>query len=75
VNDEWPEISYQQAHAAYEAGEKLYLGGRIFLVRPALRPSGEAEAEPVLWVTDQRTLGDYGLLLFPDGRVEVRSGS
>ncbi|MEJ2738212.1 MAG: hypothetical protein P8189_32425 [Anaerolineae bacterium] len=26
----------------------------------------------VLWVTDQRTLGDHGLLLFPGGRTEAR---
>jgi hypothetical protein len=72
VNGDWPEIDYRQARAAYEAGEKLHLGGRIFLVRPALRSGGEAEADPVLWVTDQRTPGDHGLLLFSDGRVEVR---
>jgi hypothetical protein len=72
VNGNWPEISYQQARAAYEAGQKLHLGGRIFLVRPVLRPDGEVEADPVLWVTDQRTLGDHGLLLFSDGRVEVK---
>ena len=55
--------------AAYEAGQKLHLGGRVFLVRPALR---EPEAGLVLWITDERTLGDRGLLLFPDGRVEAR---
>jgi hypothetical protein len=27
---------------------------------------------PVLWVTDERTLGDHGLLLFPDGRVVAK---
>jgi hypothetical protein len=69
VNSDWPEIGYSQAHAAYEAGQKLHLGGRIFLVRRALRA---AEEGLVLWVTDERTRGDHGLLLFPDGRVEAR---
>lgn len=69
MTDNWPEITYDQARAAYEAGQKLHLGGRVFLVRPALR---EQEAELVLWITDERTLGDGGLLLFPDGRVETK---
>ena len=68
MTDDWPPITYEQAEAAFQAGQKLHLGGRVFLVRPALR-SGTG-AQPVLWVTDQRTLGDHGLLLFPDGRVE-----
>lgn len=62
-------ISYQQALAAYEAGQKLHQGGRIYLVRRALRPPEEGL---VLWVADERTLGDHGLLLFPDGRTEAR---
>jgi hypothetical protein len=76
MTDDWPQITYEQAKGAFQAGQKLHLGDRIFLVRPALRsgtadPSAPgAEAQPVLWVTDQRTLGDHGLLLFPDGRVE-----
>ncbi len=64
----WPEIDYGTARAAYDAGQKLHHGGRIFLVRPALREPAEGL---VLWVTDQRTLGEHGLLLFPDGRVEA----
>jgi hypothetical protein len=69
MTEGWPEITYEQALAAYEAGEKLYFGGRTFLVRPALR---EEDAGLVLWVTDERTLGDHGLLLYPDGRVEAK---
>jgi hypothetical protein len=65
----WPEITYEQALAAYEAGEKLYFGGRTFLVRPALR---EEDARLILWVTDERSLGDHGLLLYPDGRIEAK---
>lgn len=60
-------ITYDQAKAAYEAGQKIYLRDRIYLVRPAMRGTTEGL---VLWVTDERTLGDHGLLLFPDGRVE-----
>lgn len=70
--DEWPEITYAQARAAYEAGQKLYRSGRTFLVRPALRGPEEGL---VLWLTDERTLGDYGLLLFPDGRIEIKRSS
>jgi hypothetical protein len=69
VSGEWPQITYEQARAAYEAGQKLYLSGRVYLVRRALR---EPEAGLVLWVTDERTLGDHGLLLFSDGRVAAR---
>jgi hypothetical protein len=69
ATDSWPDMDYEQARAAFEAGQKLHQGGRIFLVRPALR---EAEEGLVLWVSDQRTEGDHGLLLFPDGRVEAR---
>jgi len=61
-------IDYQQALAAYQGGHKLHLGGRIYLVRRALR---EPKDGLVLWVSDERTLGDHGLLLFPDGRVET----
>jgi len=66
----WPAISYQEALAAYEAGQKLYRSGRAWLVRPALREP--AEGGLVLWVTDQQTTGDSGLLLYPDGRVKAR---
>jgi hypothetical protein len=72
---DWPPITYEQAEAAFQAGQKLHLGGRTFLVRPALR-TGPAdpgtEEPPILWVTDQRTMGDHGLLLFPDGRVVAK---
>lgn len=70
--DEWPKITYDQARAAYEAGQKLYQSGRIFLVRRALR---EPEEGLVLWLTDERTLGDQGLLLFPDGRIEAKGSA
>jgi hypothetical protein len=69
MKDVWPEISYEQARAAYEAGHKLYLGGRTLLVRRTVKSPEEAM---VLWITDERTWGDHGLLLFPDGRVEVK---
>ena len=78
MSSSWPQITYQQAKAAYEAGQKLYLDGRIYLVRRALRGDGVErsapgpEEGPVLWVTDERTLGDHGLLLFPDGRVVAK---
>ena len=69
MSSDWPAIAYGQARAAYEAGQKLHLGGRTYLVRPALR---QPEEGLVLWVTDERTLGEHGLLLFPDGRIEAR---
>jgi hypothetical protein len=69
VSSDWPEITYDQAWAAYESGQKLHLAGRIFLVRRALREGGE---DLVLWVTDERTRGDHGLLLYSDGRIEAR---
>ena len=64
-----PQVKYEQAKAAYEAGQKLFLEGRIYLVRRALR---RPEEGLVLWVTDERTLGDHGLLLFPDGSVKAK---
>lgn len=67
--DEWPEFRYEQALAAYEAGQKLYEGGQVYLVRRALRGTAEGL---VLWVANERTLGDHGVLLFPDGRTEVK---
>jgi hypothetical protein len=70
---DWPAIGYEQAVAAYEAGQKLHLGGRIFLVRPTLAHAGAGPWErPVLWVTDEQTTGERGLILFPDGRIETR---
>jgi hypothetical protein len=69
MTSDWPEITYQKAQAAYEAGQKLHVGGRIFLVQRALR---EPEEGMVLWVTDQQSRGDHGLLLFPDGRMEAK---
>ena len=69
MSSNWPAISYEQALAAYEAGQKLHREGRIYLVRQALSPLEEGL---VLWVADERTLGDHGLLLFPDGRSEAR---
>jgi len=73
ANGEWPGITYEQARAACEAGQKLHLAGRVYLARPVPpRPGAGDEGGPAVWVTDERTLGDHGLLLFPDGRVEVR---
>ena len=70
-SEQWPQISYEQARAAYEAGQKLHLSGRTFLVRPVPR---EGEAGLILWVTDERTPGDHGMLLFPDGANLKRFG-
>lgn len=69
MNSDGAQITYEQARLAYEAGQKLHVGGRIYLVRRALR---EPDEGLVLWVTDERSLGEHGLLLFPDGRVEAR---
>ncbi len=70
---EWPDITYEQAWAACDAGQKLHLAGRVYLVRPIPpKPEGSAEGRLAVWVTDERTLGDHGLLLFPDGQVEAR---
>lgn len=66
---DWQSITYEQARAAFEAGHKLHLGGRVLLVRPVPR---RPEDGLVLWVTDERTLGDHGVLLYPDGRAEAR---
>jgi hypothetical protein len=62
-------ITYEQASAAHKAGQKLYRGGRVYLVRRV--PRGPREGL-VLWVTDERAVGDHGLVLFPDGRVETK---
>ena len=69
MNDKLPELSYKEVSAAYLAGQKLHKDGRIFLIRPVPRETGQGL---VLWVTDERTLGDCGLLLYPDGRVEIK---
>jgi hypothetical protein len=69
VTENWPQITYEEARAAYEAGQKLHKAGRIFLVRPTPRPQEEG---PVLWITDERTLGEHGLLLFPGGEVQAK---
>lgn len=69
MTEDSPGFSYQQARDAYEGGQKLHLGGQIYLVRPALRAKEEGL---VLWITDQRRRGDHGWLLFPDGRVEAK---
>lgn len=66
MSDIYPDITYEQALAAYEAGQKLHTGEQVWLVR---RVPGEGV---VLWVTDQDTTGDHGLRLYPDGRVEAR---
>lgn len=69
MNVELPEITYDQAKAAYESGQKLHDGDRVWLVRPVLRDPG---AGTVFWIADERTRGDHGYLLHPDGRVESR---
>jgi hypothetical protein len=69
MSEEMTGFSYQQAREAYEGNQKLHVGSRVYLVRPALRVKEEGL---VLWVTDQRTRGDHGWLLFPDGRVEAK---
>jgi hypothetical protein len=66
---QWPEFGYERALAAYNANQKLYQGEQVFLVRRIPR---EPQDGLVLWVTDERTLGDHGLVLFPDGRVEEK---
>ena len=80
MTDGWPKVTYDQALAAHHAGQKLYLAGHTFLVRRALRtpqrpggpparPDSAPAVQPVLWVVDELTAGDHGLLLFPDGHV------
>jgi hypothetical protein len=69
MSSDWPDITYEQALAAYEAGQKLHREGRVYLVR---QPKRAPEEGLVLWIADERTLGDHGLLLFPDGRTEAR---
>jgi hypothetical protein len=76
MSNDWPLIRYDQARVAFEAGQKLHLAGRVYLVRPVLNRAGtgpagwEREEDPVLWVTDERTPGDHGLLIYPDGSAE-----
>lgn len=69
MDGDWAEITYERARAAHEAGQKLHERGRVYLVRRALRGPEEGL---VLWVTDERSPGDHGVLLFPDGRMEVK---
>ena len=69
MDSDWPGVTYQQAQRAFEAGEKIHWSSRVYLVRRVLREPGEGL---VLWVSDERTLGDHGVLLFPDGRVETK---
>ena len=70
MSENWPGLcTYQEAREAHRGGHKLHVGDRIYLVRPALRAKDEGL---VLWVTDERTRGDHGWLLFPDGRVEAK---
>ena len=80
MTDGWPRVTYDQAFAAYDAGQKLYLAGHKFLVRRALRtpqrpggrpaqPGSAPAVQPVLWVVDELTAGDHGLLLYPDGQI------
>jgi len=71
-NSEPAWISYEQALAAYEAGQKLHVGGHIYLVRPTLgHPTSPHDSRPVLWVIDEQTTGEHGYTLFPDGRTEA----
>jgi hypothetical protein len=66
-------IDYERALAAYEAGQKLHVQGHIYLVRPILTSAGSPPgSRPVLWMTDERTTGEHGFILFPDGHVEAR---
>jgi membrane protein implicated in regulation of membrane protease activity len=69
MGEDLPAFTYEEVKQAYEGGHKLHVGGRIFLVRPALRAKEEGL---VLWIADEQTRGDHGWLLFPDGRVEVK---
>jgi hypothetical protein len=69
MDRDWPEVTYEQARRAYEAGQKLHLSSRVYLVRRVPREPGESF---VLWIADERTEGDHGLLLFPDGRIEKK---
>lgn len=63
-------ITYQQAKAAFETGGRLYGEGSVLIVTRVLRPD---EDDDVLWVTGADSLGDVGVLLYPDGRVEKRT--
>ena len=69
MSEESLPFTYPEAKKAYDGGHKLHVGGQIFLVRPVPRAQEEGL---VLWATDERTRGDHGWLLFPDGRVEAR---
>jgi len=64
-----PGFTYEVVRKAYDGGHKLHVGDQIFLVRPVPR---DKEEGLVLWVTDERTRGDHGWLLYPSGRVEAK---
>ncbi len=62
-------MTYEQALAAFEAGGRFYSEGKVWIVTKALRPDEQGD---IFWVTDADGLGDVGMLLYPDGRVEKR---
>jgi hypothetical protein len=62
-------VTYNLAKAALDAGNKLHLDGTIYLVRQVVKGHRD---ELVLWVCDQRTPGDHGWLLYPDGSAEAK---
>ena len=63
-------MTYEQTKAAFEAGGRFYREGVVYIVTRVLRPDGEGD---VFWATDAEGLGDVGVLLYPDGRVEQRT--
>jgi len=65
-------MTYEQAKAAFEAGGRFWRDDLVTLVTRVLRPDEEGD---VFWVTDADGLGDVGILLYPDGRVEKRTPS
>jgi hypothetical protein len=69
MNTQMTEITYPQAKTAYEAGRKIYQGGRVYLVQGVLC---ESEQALHFWIADERTRGDHGFLLYPDGRIETK---
>jgi hypothetical protein len=69
TRDPLANLTYAEALAAYESQAKLHRGHRIYLVRRVHRPP---ERGVVLWVADQDTPGDHGLLLYPSGHTERR---
>jgi len=63
-------VTYEQARAAFETGGRLYEEGIVLMVTRVLWPNEDAD---VLWMTDAKGLGDAGVLLVPDDRVEKRT--